>query len=223
MTYPVAYTNWGAIELPNEGEKAFTFLTPLFRIGTGATAATGVKIGTTAIPLTEIQAVTSLTAGNSIAAQIKVVRLVASQSGYDRGMFINYASEVKSPNVTGMKINVDFGTTGYSHNRAASLCLEMNMPNQAITRGEYSCLELEMVVDASTTLENTITSFIYFGVNGTKGPFNSNGYLFDIQGPTDLAGGFFDDTGANAADAFLKIRVNAKDYWLAISEDVSWS
>jgi len=220
--YPIDYSHKSGFEMPNVGHKAHTFSRPLFRIGTGDTTGTAVHIGTTLIPLVDIRAVTSLTAGNSIPVQTKLTRLVGSTTGYDRGMYIEYATEVRAPNVTGMKINVDFGTDGFSHNRAAVLCAELNMPNHSATRGNYSCLELEMVIDAASAWHSAgRCSFIYCGVNGTVANWNTYGYLFDIQGATDVANGFLDDTAGGVSDISVKCRINAKDVWLFFSESPS--
>lgn len=219
MAYPVAYTNYSGIELPEEGEKSTTITTPLVRIGTGATAGTGMKIGTTAIPLVQIKSVTSLTAGNSQTMEITQTRLVTTASGNDYVMKVMLNSNVKTPgSACAIYGCTDLKTSGAAHGMASGICAEMVVPNSSLSRGALYCLELQLGGGASSSWASAgPVAFIYCGGwgSGVITEMDARGYLIDIQGFSEGSNKLVDNDGADpAATGGIRCRVGTQDIWL---------
>jgi len=110
----------------------------------------------------------------------------------------------------------EFGASGDITGLASGICAEVKMPDAAIS-GTMCVMELELVDQASSGYGSG-GSFIRAEVSGTKTAFNTNGFLFDLQGLTVGSGELFQANTAAAASHALKIRIGATPYYIMLTE-----
>lgn len=102
-------------------------------------------------------------------------------------------------------------TTGYS----GVICAEMNT-SAGCTDGTYVLFEAEAIFAANAV---TGTAYAVMGVNASGAQvanFDSNAYLFDIQGVTSNSGKFWYANKSVPFDAYLRIRVGNTPYYIGV-------
>lgn len=109
---------------------------------------------------------------------------------------------------------VDLLATGYSAGIVGVVCAELDFPSGGVTggSGQYHCFEAEM--NLAGTTGGVPKSFLNMNVWGAqKAEFDTDGYIFDIQGIADHATGkVFQVNTATAASHALRIRINNEAY-----------
>ncbi len=102
-------------------------------------------------------------------------------------------------------------TTGYS----GVICAEMNTSAGCVD-GTYVIYEAEAIFAANAV---TGSAYAVFGVNvsgAQKANFDSNAFLFDIQGVTSNSGKFWYANKSVPFDAYLRIRVGDTPYYIGV-------
>jgi hypothetical protein len=121
---------------------------------------------------------------------------------------------------------IDYSTSGFVTGLAGVVCAELSLPasNAASAGGDYSVYEAE--IDCPTSCDMGSRPIIVFEINswgGAKGEFDDNGYLFDISGVTSGSDHFYYDNTSNAADAFLRCRINGATYYMPLSDSTTFA
>lgn len=114
---------------------------------------------------------------------------------------------------------VDLGTSGEVTGLIGAICAEINMPStDAPAGGEYAAFEAEFNMAGSSVNGSPIivTEINVWGTGAAQ--FDTNGLLFDITGVTSGSGKFYYDNTSNAADAFVKCRINGAVYYIPLSD-----
>ncbi len=110
---------------------------------------------------------------------------------------------------------VTYGASGKTTGLNGVICSELNL-SAGCTDGTYTLFEGEMIM-ASGALTGTATSFFCLNVSGAAAAtFDTNGYLFDIQGVTSNSGKFWYANKSVPFDAYLRIRVGNTAYYLGV-------
>ena len=211
----MSYTNFSGISLPNYGDHAQTFLKPLFKIGDSTNKAT---IGTTLIPLVEIQATSALTTGIVKAMNINMVTTATMTAGSVYGLCVTIDTDYKiGGSNTAIYGKIDLSDTGAIHGMASGICAEMILPNSSLSRGAAYALELQLGGGASTSWASAgPVAFIYCGGwgSGLVSQMNTRGYLIDIQGFAEGSNLLVDSDGSPTATGGIRCRVGTTDIWL---------
>jgi len=121
---------------------------------------------------------------------------------------------------------VNLMDSGYVTGLIGVVCAELDMPGGAVPGGSGTYWLYEAEVNLPTSYVGGGVPIAILGVNvwGDEATqFDDAGFLFDINGVTSGAGDFFYDHTANAADGFLKCRINGDTYYLALSDDQAWA
>ena len=121
---------------------------------------------------------------------------------------------------------VDYQDDGYVTGLAGVICAEIDMPTSGVPGGSGTYWLFEGEINCPTGFTAGGVPMAVIGLNvwgAAKTEFDTVGLLFDISGVTSGAGDFYYDNTANAADAFLKCRVNGAVYYLALSDDQAWA
>ena len=216
---PQGYTNQSGLSLPNEGDRSQTFLLPLVEIGTSADP---VNIGTASIPFIDIEADTSLTAGNIVASQVLATVLAAADAATVELFRVVLSSATHFGNWANAILGkIDFtAATGRVAGTAGAVCAEIDMPDVAgVASGSYFPFEAELQFRTSTTIGGgTHAGFMILNAWGTGvAAFDTNGVLFELTGVTKGSGKLFQDNTAAAASQALKIRIGATLYYIMLT------
>jgi hypothetical protein len=112
---------------------------------------------------------------------------------------------------------LDFGTAGRVTGLGGAICAELDLGAGA-TQGSYACFEAELNMSASGSLTGTRTSFLSLNAWGDGvGTFDTNGFLFDLNGVTAGSGKLLHtDNTAGTAAASLRCKVNGTTYYLVL-------
>jgi hypothetical protein len=216
---PEGYTNFSGLSLPNEGARSQTFLLPLIELGTSADP---LNIGTASVPLLDIQADSSLTAGNVVASQVLGTMLVADSDNTIELFRVVLSSAVQVGNWANAILGkIDFtAAAGRVTGLTSPICSELDMPDQAaIATGSYFCFEAELNFRTSTTIGGgTHAGFFVLNAWGDGvAAFDTDGVLFELTGVTKGSGKLFQDNTAGAASQALKIRIGSTLYYIMLT------
>jgi len=121
---------------------------------------------------------------------------------------------------------IDFSTAGYVTGLAGVVCAELDMPGGAVPGGSGTYWLFEGELNLPTSYVGGGVPLALMGLNvwgAEKAQFDSAGFLFDITGVTSGDGDFFYDHTANAADGFLKCRINGATYYIVLSDDTAFA
>ncbi len=214
MAFPIAYTNFSAIDLPNEGERAFNFASSLFRMGVSGSK---VHIKTASVPLMQIYTTSALTTGTVDVFKIDFTQTVAQQTGYIKGIRCTMTSNVKTPgSFNAIKGIIDYSTNGHPHGDCAPLASELTMPNSTAVRGSFTTIEGQIACGASSVWNSAgPASFLRLTVNGTKTHWDSYGYFVDFQGVDEGSNKMIDSDGSTpSATGGIRCRMGTSDIWM---------
>ena len=224
MAFPIAYTNWGGIALPNEGERSFDFSSPLLRIGISGSP---VKIKTSGgVPIIRTYTTSaSVNTGTSVRyAHFSHVATGAGSVGH-RAEFLTSCAVALGAWSNALKGVWEWGAgTSQSTGLSSAICAELKMPGRSFTDGHYAPLEVELVTPASSSgYANHPTSLMYLNASGDAtalAKFNTSGFLFELgTGITNTDNGLFDAEN-NDAPVFthvLKCLINDVVYYLGLN------
>ncbi len=211
MAFPIAYTNWGGIELPHAGERDFEFSAPLIRIGI---ISDPITIKTSAgVPIFR----TYTTSANVSGTSVNYLQFEHAATGVGgvghRALFHTIATAKLGGWANALKAYFEFGASGDITGLAAALLGEVKLPN-ANHSGTVCVLELELVGQASSGVGSGL-SFIRCRGSGTMTTMNASGYLFDIQGFAQGSNTLIDSDGSTlTGDGGIKCRVGSDIIWL---------
>jgi hypothetical protein len=113
---------------------------------------------------------------------------------------------------------VDLTTAGYSAGIVGVVCAELDFPGDGVTggSGQYHCFEAEM--NLAGTTGGVPKSFLNMNIWGAqKAEFDTDGFIFDIQGVSVGSGKVFQVSDHTAGHA-LRIRVNDTPYYILLSD-----
>lgn len=193
----------------------------------------GLAIGTAAVPLAviaddpmlKVYCTSAITTGAIRAAEIGLTMTAASNGNQVEALKVTISADVK----TGAWANVifaqlDYVTDGLAHGAGSVICAEISLPASSVVRGTYYVWQSEIDCPTGCIMNANPIAVMSISVwGGAKAQFDTVGLLFDISGVTSGSGKFFYDNTANAADAFLKCRINGATYYLPLSDDTSWA
>ena len=121
---------------------------------------------------------------------------------------------------------IDFQTIGHVTGLAGVICAELDMPGGAVPggRGTYWLFEAEINLPTSYVGGGVPLAVIGVNVWGAEcAQFDDAGFLFDINGVTSGDGDFWFDTTSNAADDFLRCRINGVTNFLVLSDSTTFA
>jgi hypothetical protein len=118
------------------------------------------------------------------------------------------------------KSMVTYGTSGRTTGLGSAICAEMAL-SAGTSSGTYAPVEIELVM-ASGALTGTKTSMIHMVNSGTDiATFQTNGYLFSIDGlGSATAGEVFDTCVATPASHSLRICIDGVAYYIMLTNNV---
>lgn len=112
---------------------------------------------------------------------------------------------------------LDFGTAGAVTGLGGAICAEIDL-GPGTTAGSYACFEAEMILPTSAST-GTRSSFMTMNASGAAvATFDTNGFLFDVNGLTPNTGKLF-RTGlsqAVTASARLRVQVGGTSYYIPL-------
>ena len=139
------------------------------------------------------------------------------------GASANGANFVSSTEVTlgtyanALNGKLDFGTAGAVTGLGGAICAEIDL-GPGTTAGSYACFEAEMILPTSAST-GTRSSFMTLNASGAGvATFDTNGFLFDVNGLTANTGKLL-RTGlsqAVTASARLRVQVNGTSYYIPL-------
>jgi len=184
---PKGYTHSSGLSFPIRGMEEQTFLLPLLKMGTDTTK---IHIKTTDIPLFQIQSTSALTAGTTRSVYVKQTQTATQDSGYSRMVELTYASEYASGGDGAvLRVNCDYGSTGYAHGIMCVTSTEAKLPNGSMTRGAYYALELRVNAQTTSTWNSAgPVGFIRVRSTGAGvAEINESAYFMIFRGHTAAA------------------------------------
>lgn len=113
---------------------------------------------------------------------------------------------------------IDLTDDGYVAGLAGVICAEINLPSNGVTGGSgtYTCFEAEIGMDGVSN--GTPVSAMRVGVWGAQAAdFDTNGYIFDIDGVTGASGKVFQPNTAADATHALRIRIGGVPYYMMLT------
>jgi hypothetical protein len=192
------------------------------------TAPDVVSLGVTGTPLVLAGATTRALSAYSTSAVTTAVTLstmtvkqtqtgVSAINSLEVAQF-TLASAVKLGNwANAVCAKVDLLTAGYSAGIVGVVCAELDFPSGGVTggSGQYHCFEAEM--NLAGTTGGVPKSFLNMNVWGAQvAEFDTDGFIFDIQGVSKAAHKVFQDSTRSASQA-LRIRIGATPYYILLS------
>jgi hypothetical protein len=119
-----------------------------------------------------------------------------------------------------LKAEVTYGASGRTTGLGSAFVAEMTL-SAGTSAGNYAPMEVELNL-GSGALTGTATSLMYFSVNGADAAtFDTNGYLFNIQGLTGSEDKIFDNaaeiTNVNEITGGLRIKIGTADYYILLA------
>lgn len=119
-----------------------------------------------------------------------------------------------------LNAKLDFGTAGAVTGLGGAFCSELDL-GAGTTAGTYAVFEGELNVPSGGKT-GTSTSFFALNVWGADvATFDTNGYLFNIQGVTGAEDKFFDSaaeiTNVNEITGGLRIKIGSSDYYILLA------
>lgn len=117
-----------------------------------------------------------------------------------------------------LKAHVEYGASGRTNGLGSAFCAELAL-SAGTTQGNYAPLESELVY-ASGAKSGTATSFLHMAISGADlATFDTDGYIFNIQGISDHATGkVFQANTAGAATHALRIKINTEAYYIMLTD-----
>ena len=103
---------------------------------------------------------------------------------------------------------LDFGSAGRVTGLGGVICAELDL-GAGCTQGSYACFEAELNMSAAGSLTGTRTSFLSLNVWGNAtgvATFDTNGFLFDINGLTANTGKLLREGLSQAVTATARLR-----------------
>lgn len=116
-----------------------------------------------------------------------------------------------------LKGEVVYGASGKTAGLGSAIVAEMTLEAGAAD-GTYAPLEIELNMP-SGALTGTLSALLYMSVNGAaKATFDTNGFLFSLQGLTANSGKLFDDLSPVDVQASgrLRVKVGATTYYIPL-------
>ena len=167
----------------------------------------------------------AVTTGTIKSATIQQTMTVASGGNMVEALQVKLLADVKTGAwAQAIFAQTDYMTNGLAHGAGSVICAELSLPGSSVARGTYYVWQSEIDCPANCAMNGNPIGVMSISVWGTnKTQFDDVGFLFDISGVTSGAGKFFYDNTANAADAFLKCRINGATYYIALSDDQAWA
>lgn len=115
-----------------------------------------------------------------------------------------------------LKADVTYGASGSTTGLGSAFVAEMTL-SAGTSAGTYAPLEVELNVPSGASL-GTRTAMGYFSVQGDDvATFDSNGYLFSINGLTEASGKVFQANTAADATHALRIDIGGTDYFIMLT------
>ena len=205
-----------------------------------AVTATTVTVGTSGAKKTiSVAATPNVQANTTCALTTGVVNAVAfnhTQTGVGASGELVIAA-VTSAVQTGSYLNALVGRVTYTApgnangGMVAPICGELNLPGATQSGGVYTVFDAELNCPASwASAANAAlpVSMMRFGVWGDSTAvtnFNTNGFLFHLDGFTDTANGVFDATNVDDPDFThaLRINIGGTPYFIGLSTAVAFN
>lgn len=211
---PKTYTNFSGIELPEVDQKSQTFLKPLLRMGTSSSP---ISIGTTNVSPFEIFATSALTSGNERVMRLELATTAANASGQFEVLRVELDTEYRTGAwANAIMAQIDYGTAGFPHGMAASICAEMIPMNGPLTRGALYALDLEFGCGASSSWGSAgPVAFMKAENWGTATYFDDNAYFLHMASGCTAAAGHLVSAGYRT----LRCRMHSTDMYMFFSQD----
>jgi len=119
-----------------------------------------------------------------------------------------------------LKAETTYGASGKTTGLGSAFVAEMTL-SAGTAAGNYAPIEVELNLGTGA-LTGTATSLFYASVNGAdKATFDTNGYLFNIQGLTGAEDKAFDDaveiSNVNEITGGLRVKIGAADYYILLA------
>ena len=112
---------------------------------------------------------------------------------------------------------LNFGSAGSATGLGGAICAELDL-GAGTSSGSYCCFEGEMILGTSAST-GTRTSFFSLNLSGAgKTAFDSNGFLFDLNGLTAGASNLFASNAKTgiAMTNTLKCQIGGTTYYIAL-------
>ena len=197
-----------------------------------ALARANLGIGTDAQTLSAVQTFTAVPVGTitlaGVAGPYDSLTWNTTASGvaskHSGANFVTTTAVALGDWANAMNGKIDFGTTGRVTGLGGAICAELDL-GAGCTEGSYACFEAEMILPAAGSLTGTRSSFHTMNVSGHAtgvGRFDTNGFLFDVNGLSAGASNLF-RTGLTAATinaattAALRIQIGGVTYSIPIA------
>lgn len=159
--------------------------------------------------------------------RVQLIMTGASAVTTSEAMRVTLYSDVRLGNwANAICAVVNLQDDGYVTGLVGVICAELDMPAGTIPGGSGTYAVFEAEINCPTNYVGGGVPMAVFSINSwgaEKAQFDDTGFLFDITGVTSGAAHFFYDNTANAADAFLRCRINGATYWLPLSDDTAWA
>ncbi len=182
-----------------------------------------VRLGTSTVPvvLVAAQKQVDIHSTSAIVENVEpfVVSTVLTGAGATGGRArFNLATEVALGGwANALKAQIEFGTAGRVTGLGSAFCAELGMPATAPPGGHYTALEAEIRMPSGAGVGAGL-SYMYCNVQGDdKATFQTDGYFAIIHNAGDNAAGFWYATNNGTTDGWLRIRVEAVDYYIMCS------
>lgn len=167
----------------------------------------------------------STAGGTSIQPVYSYMEMTGEGGVGGRANFHTFISAKMAGWCNALKGYIDFDTDGCVTGLASAIVGEMRLPATNLYeltggKGQYAVLEMEIVTQASGTTGGIPVMFQYMGISGDEtacDEWDDRGYIWWIQGLKDAAGNIFDTNTTPTCDATLRIRINATDYYILLS------
>jgi len=159
------------------------------------------------------------TSGTTRVCTVALTMSTAASGSTTEMVKFTTTANVKVGAINTLYVLTDFSTNGLVHNACANIVSEIIFPGSgSLTRGTYRAFSIEWGCPASFDPVTCVMACFHVDAWGdTKSKFDTNGYLFEIQGITAGTGKFFDDSSTATANAVLRIIIGTTPYYILLS------
>ena len=147
----------------------------------------------------------------------QTMTVASTTSGIEVAQFILTSNVKCGAYANAILGKIDFATTGYVHGLAGVICAELDMPGGSLPggNGTYTLYEAEINCPTSYVGGVPIHVFTINAWGDNVAEFNTNGFLFDIEGVTANTGKLIEvGTGMSTVTGTIRCKLNGAAIYL---------